>query len=231
MGQDLSIFQLILDASFVVKVVLFILLIFSVLSWAIIFSKMISLSKICFQLNLFNKKFGNMSSNISELYNLTYSNDMRTSAKVFCLSLKEYNLLVKQNISNNEVIMQNVERKIFSVIDEEVNICESGISILATLGSVSPYVGLLGTVWGIMSAFISIGSVGQATLASVAPGIAEALVTTAFGLFVAIPAYIFYNKFTTQINNINTKMSVFGDELLNIINSRLEFRLKDSNEG
>ncbi len=231
MGQDLSIFQLILNASFVVKVVLFILLIFSVLSWSIIFAKMISLSKIHFQLNLFNKKFGNMSNNISELYNLTYSDSMRTSAKVFCLSLKEYNLLVKQNIRNNEVIMQNVERKIFSVIDEEVNISESGISILATLGSVSPYIGLLGTVWGIMSAFISIGSVGQATLASVAPGIAEALVTTAFGLFVAIPAYIFYNKFTTKINTITTKMTIFGDELLNIINSRLESRLRDGNDG
>lgn len=230
MGQDLSIFQLILNASFVVKLVLLILLIFSILSWGIIFAKMISLSKMSFQLNLFIKKFSGMSNNLSELYNLSYSDNMRNSARIFCLSLKEYNLLVKQNIRNNEIIMQNVERKIISVIDEEIAICENSISILATFGSVSPYIGLLGTVWGIMSAFINIGSVGQATLASVAPGIAEALVATAFGLFVAIPAYIFYNKFTTTINTITIKMTTFGDELLNMINSRLETKVRDNNE-
>jgi biopolymer transport protein TolQ len=230
MGQDLSILQLILSASLVVKLVLIILLIFSILSWGIIFTKTFSLSKIYLQLNLFHKKFNNMSNNISELYNTTYCDNIRASARIFCLSLKEYNLLVKQNIRNNQIIMQNVERKILSVIDEEVTICENGISVLATFGSVSPYIGLLGTVWGIMSAFIGIGNIGQATLASVAPGIAEALVTTAFGLFVAIPAYIFYNKFTTKINLITTKMTTFGDELLNMINSRIETKLRDNNE-
>jgi biopolymer transport protein TolQ len=227
MGQDLSIFQLILHASLVVKIVLGILLAFSIVSWAIIITKFISLSVIGLQLDRFRHKFDNMLGNMSELYNTTNNMNIRTTSRIFCLCLKEYNNLIKRGVNNNQIIMQNVERKILSIIEEETLQCESKLSILATFGSVSPYIGLLGTVWGIMSAFINIGNASDVTLASVAPGIAEALITTAFGLFVAIPAYIFYNKFLTKVNIINAKMMIFGDELLNIINSRLDVKLKD----
>ena len=119
------------------------------------------------------------------------------------------------------MILLNVERTLSSTVEEEIDRYEHSLSTLATFGSVSPYIGLLGTVWGIMHAFIGLGSLGQATLTTVAPGIAEALVATAIGLFVAIPAYIFYNKFTAEVNSLNNKMNKFGDDFLNLISRRL----------
>ena len=221
MNQGFSILQLIMNASFVVQVVIGLLLICSIISWGIIFSKWVYLAKIKIATVSFAKKF-NTSDNISELYgNIKQKSRSHSTALMFFNGINEYNKLNQQGVKDQEIIMLNMERTLSSTAEEEVSHYESGLSTLATFGSVSPYIGLLGTVWGIMHAFIGLGTSGQATLAQVAPGIAEALIATAIGLFVAIPAYIFYNIFLTDINKLNSKMNQFGDEFLNLINRRI----------
>ena len=140
---------------------------------------------------------------------------------MFYAGLSEYNPLNKTGVNNKVAIMENIERALAASLDDELNTHESRSSTLATFGSVSPYIGLLGTVWGVMHAFIGLGSTGQATLAAVAPGIAEALIATGIGLFVAIPAFMAYNKFTSDVGVLEKKMNNFGDEFLNTINRRL----------
>ena len=220
--MKLSIIQLVLDASFVVQIVMAILILFSILSWGIILRKWIFLNKIKFSSHKFIKQFAN-TTNVATLYNEINALDNKFATHaLFYNGINEYNKINKQGISDSNVVLSNVERTLTATIDTELDNYSQGLSTLATFGSVSPYIGLLGTVWGIMDAFSGLGSGdGQATLNSVAPGIAEALVATAIGLIVAIPAYIFYNKFTSDINTINNKMNKFGDDFLNLINRRL----------
>jgi biopolymer transport protein TolQ len=221
MNQELSILQLVINASFAVQVVMGILLIFSVISWGIIFSKWAFLTKIKFETATFLKQF-NKSNNVAELYHSINKKSTKNSVTVlFFNGINEYNKLNQQGIKKQDVVMLNIERALSSSTESEIDNYEVGLSTLATFGSVSPYIGLLGTVWGIMHAFIGLGNTNQATLASVAPGIAEALVATAIGLFVAIPAYIFYNKFLADINRLSNKMNKFGDDFLNLISRRI----------
>ncbi|HMT02803.1 MAG TPA: protein TolQ [Burkholderiales bacterium] len=221
MGQEISILQLILNASIVVQIVIGILLFFSIISWGIIFSKWISLRLAKNQTYSFLKQFQN-ASNVSTLYtSILKRKNKRCTTAIFFNGINEYNKINKQGITNKHTIIENLERSITSTIDAEIDIYEQSLPTLATFGSVSPYIGLLGTVWGIMHAFIGLGNTGQATIATVAPGIAEALVATAIGLFVAIPAYIFYNKFTADVISLNSKMTKFGDDFLNLISRRI----------
>lgn len=221
MEQEISIIQLILNASIVVQVVIGLLLLFSIFSWGIIFSKWAFLARAKFETKSFLRKFANANS-VATLYTALSGKENRHSvAALFYNGINEYNKLNKQGTTNPDVILLNIERTLSSTVEAEIDRYENSLSTLATFGSVSPYIGLLGTVWGIMHAFIGLGSQGQATLATVAPGIAEALVATAIGLFVAIPAYIFYNKFTGEVNSLNNKMNKFGDDFLNLISRRL----------
>lgn len=221
MEQEISILQLILNASIIVQIVIVILMIFSVVSWGIIFGKWVSLAKVKFDTYSFLRQY-NASTNISSLFNSISGKGSKNSvAALFFQGINEYNKLSKQGISDIGPVIENIERALNSTLDSELDRYEKSLSTLATFGSVSPYIGLLGTVWGIMHSFIGLGNAGQATLASVAPGIAEALVATAIGLFVAIPAYIFYNKFSSDVQSLNNKMNKFGDEFLNLINRRL----------
>lgn len=219
--EQMSVISLITDASAAVQAVMALLAVFSIISWAIIFSKWISLSAAKIQIRKFLKEYQS-SSNITTLYTSVSNNPARsTASQMFYSGLSEYNRLNKNGITNKETITANIERSLTATIDEELNNYQSHLSTLATFGSVSPYIGLLGTVWGIMHAFIGLGNTGQATLASVAPGIAEALIATAIGLFVAIPAYIAYNKFSADVSILENKMNKFGDEFLNLINRKL----------
>ncbi len=221
MGQEISILNLILDASVIVQIVIGLLIIFSIISWGIIFSKWTTIASVKLETKTFIHKFRN-SNSISNLYNsISSQNNKRSVTALFYNGINEYNKLNKQGITDKNIIVENIERSLASTIDSEIDSYENKLSTLATFGSVSPYIGLLGTVWGIMHAFIGLGSAGQATLSSVAPGIAEALVATAIGLFVAIPAYIFYNKFSADTQSLNNKMNKFADELLNLINRRV----------
>lgn len=221
MEQEISILQLILNASIVVQLIIGILLIFSVTSWAIIFAKWVSLGLAKSGTHNFLRQF-HSSSSISNLYSSISGKEHKLSVEaLFFNGINEYNKLSKQGITQKDVVLENIDRSLSASIEAQVDKFEHNLSMLATFGSVSPYIGLLGTVWGIMHAFIGLGASGQATLSTVAPGIAEALVATAIGLFVAIPAYIAYNKFTSDITSLNNKMNKFGDEFLNLINRRL----------
>jgi biopolymer transport protein TolQ len=222
MEQSISIWHLVTNASLFVQIILAVLLIFSIVSWGIIINKWLALIRIKVGTYMFLRNFkGN--DNIASLFDLVKNkNERNTSvAAMFYYAIEEYNKIKQQNINQQNIILNNIERSINSVLDYELHNYESGLSLLATFGSVSPYIGLLGTVWGIMHAFIGLGVTGQATLNSVAPGIAEALIATAFGLFVAIPSYIFYNKFINDVQNLNSSMTKFGDDLLNLINRKL----------
>ena len=222
MGQEISILQLILNASIVVQIVIGILVLFSVISWSIILGKWAFFVKVKLDTYSFLRQYSSTTS-VSMLFNNVSAKSTKNSVAALF-----YNKLSKQSITDTKLIMENIERSLNSSIDEQLDKYESKLSTLATFGSVSPYIGLLGTVWGIMHAFIGLGATGQATLSSVAPGIAEALVATAIGLFVAIPAYIFYNKFSSDIQSLNNKMNKFGDEFLNFIRRRLaEVQNKD----
>lgn len=219
--EQVSMISLISNASLVVKGVMLLLAVFSIVSWGIIFSKWLALSKAKAETKRFLSQY-HSSNSITNLYNSISTTPSRTTAcQMFYSGLSEYNRLNKSGITNKDAITSNIERALTATIDEELNSYETHLSTLATFGSVSPYIGLFGTVWGIMHAFIGLGNTGQATLASVAPGIAEALVATAIGLFVAIPAYMAYNKFSADVNFLYNKMNKFGDEFLNLINRKL----------
>lgn len=219
--EQVSIISLITNASIVVKLVMLLLAVFSVTSWGIIFSKWLALSKAKSETKKFLNQYHN-SNNITNLYNSISTLQTRTTTcQMFYSGLSEYHRLSKSGITNKDAINSNIERALAAAVDEELNSYETHLSTLATFGSVSPYIGLFGTVWGIMHAFIGLGNTGQATLSSVAPGIAEALVATAIGLFVAIPAYMAYNKFSADVNFLYNKMNKFGDEFLNLINRKL----------
>lgn len=216
----MSIVSLITDASLTVQAIMLLLAIFSVVSWGIILNKYFSLAKAKRETKKFNIQYQN-TNNITTLYNSISAQERTTTGQMFYAGLTEYNRLSKNGIRNKDDITSNLERSLTATIEDELSTYESGLSTLATFGSVSPYIGLLGTVWGIMHAFIGLGNSGQATLSSVAPGIAEALIATAIGLFVAIPAYMGYNKFSADISVLEKKMNKFGDEFLNTINRHL----------
>ena len=219
--QDTSIMALISDASIVVQLIIALLALFSISSWGIILSKWLTLAKAKAATNKFMDQYYN-SPSITNLYNSISQLPTRVSTgQMFYSGLSEYNRMHKSGVTNKDTIISNIERTLAATIDDELNNYEAHLSTLATFGSVSPYIGLLGTVWGIMHAFLGLGSSGQASLASVAPGIAEALIATAVGLFVAIPAYMAYNKFSADVGHLYNKMNKFGDEFLNLLNRKL----------
>ncbi|MDD3266610.1 MAG: protein TolQ [Burkholderiales bacterium] len=218
--EQMSILSLILNASLTVQVIMLILALFSISSWGIIINKFLMLSRAKSETRAFNQKYQN-TANVTTLYNNISTIKRTTTAQMFFVGISEYNILNKKGVKNKDDITANLERSLTATIEDELSSYESGLATLATFGSVSPYVGLLGTVWGIMHAFIGLGNTGQATLASVAPGIAEALIATAIGLFVAIPAYMAYNKFSEDIAMLEKKMNKFGDEFINSINRHL----------
>ncbi len=218
--EQMSITSLIANASLEVQIIMLILGIFSVISWSIIISKFITLNKIKRETVKFNQTY-HANRNFSQLYSSLMNVKRCSTSQMFYEGLSEYNRLNKNGIKNKEDVLANIERSLAATVEDELNNYENKLSTLATFGSVSPYIGLLGTVWGIMNAFIGLGNAGQATLSTVAPGIAEALIATAIGLFVAIPAYMGFNKFSADVADIEKKMNKFGDELLNTISRQL----------
>lgn len=191
MNQNISIISLVIHSSLIVQIIIVMLLLFSIFSWGIIINKWVKLIHIKYNIYNFQKEFTN-NDNIIDLFNkINKQKNKSATTKLFCNAIYELNKFAKHGIKNQSLIMENIERTINANINEEVSRLEQQISLLATFGSVSPYIGLLGTVWGIMQSFIGLENNGQTTLQAVAPGIAEALIATFIGLFVAIPAYIF----------------------------------------
>jgi biopolymer transport protein TolQ len=218
MNIDYSIFHLVLEASLVVQVVIAILLINSVISWMFIFAKSLQLKMVLLLTHRFEKKFAN-ESNLTEIYKKLSADHYKPRAleKIFLRGYKEFSQMRQQGDIDPVLLMESTERAMKTELSRELDQLDKSLPFLATVGSVSPYIGLFGTVWGIMNAFQSLVNVQQATLTQVAPGIAEALIATAIGLFAAIPAVIAYNRFSTRVERIASRHEIFIDEFLNLL--------------
>jgi biopolymer transport protein TolQ len=217
-----SLLGMILDAGLMVKFVLLILLVLSVISWTIIFLKFRYYRKIKAENEAFDSDY-QRSSKLSELLPASKKYSCSTTAEVFRVGyteLTKMNKSAKDTARSEEISLSsidNVQRALNRASNTEMTKLESALGFLATTGSASPFIGLFGTVWGIMETFKSIGARGSATLAVVAPGISEALIATAAGLAAAIPAVIFYNYFLNKSKVMVQEMDNFADEFLNII--------------
>ncbi|BBB22857.1 biopolymer transport protein TolQ [Abyssogena phaseoliformis symbiont OG214] len=213
MDNSLSIFSLILSAGFVVQVVMFILVLMSIYSWALILSKKKILIDANKDIKLFHQKFS-ADVDLEKLAHQTLQKATNQSSieRIFSTGFQE---LTHTTSNSNQVLIdaERAYRIMNTTVNNEVDRLDSGLSILAMTASSSPYIGLFGTVWGIMHSFIGLASVKQATIAIVAPGIAEALIATAFGLFAAIPATIAYNRLISQVGSINNKYTAFVEQL------------------
>ena len=217
MEADLSILDLFLQASLLVKSVMLILLGFSVTCWAMIFQRSKALSEAEKQLKAFEDKFWS-GADLGKLYNeVSARTKVIGIENLFVSGFKEFARLRKNNISSSNAILDGTNRAMRVSLSREVDQLEQSLPFMATVGSISPYIGLFGTVWGIMNSFIAIGSAENATLAQVAPGIAEALVATAMGLFAAIPAVMAYNRFSHKVEKLENSYGNFMDEFSSIL--------------
>jgi len=217
--QDLSFFHLVSNASILVQLVLGLLLLVSLMSWWYIFLKLFAVRAAVKQSLEFEDAFwGN--SNLNALYQQATSqsrDDVGALERIFAAGFSEFVKLKKTHGVEGAAVMDGTRRAMRARYQREMDHLESHLSFLATVGSVSPYVGLLGTVWGIMNAFRGLSNVGQATLAQVAPGIAEALVATAMGLFAAIPAVVAYNRYAHEITRLSSRFESFIEEFSNVL--------------
>jgi biopolymer transport protein TolQ len=216
-SAELSIVDLILEASLLVKFVMLVLLGFSVACWAMIFQRRQALRLAKQQLKSFEDKFWS-GADLSKLYNEISTKDQILGIEnLFVAGFKEFARLRKSNIDNPTVIIDGTQRAMRVALSREVDNLETHLPFMATVGSISPYIGLFGTVWGIMNSFIGLGSVQQATLSMVAPGIAEALIATAMGLFAAIPAVMAFNRFSHKVEKLENSYGNFMEEFASIL--------------
>ena len=221
-SQDLNILSLVLNASWVVQLVMLLLLIVSVASWAAIFRKVFGLKKI----NALNDDFEHdfwSGTSLNDLYAGAVKNAQGTGPmeRIFASGMREFHKLRERHIQDAGTLLDGARRAMRASFQREMDVIESNLSFLGSVASVSPYVGLFGTVWGIMHAFTGFAGMEQVTLATVAPGIAEALVATAIGLFAAIPAVIAYNRFARDIDRVATHQETFIEEFSNILQRNL----------
>jgi len=218
LSQDLSLFQLVIHASLPVQIVMLLLLGASLMSWWFIFIKLFTLKRALRVTDRFEQEFW-AGGDINAMYQRVAAE--RDSAgemeRIFAAGFSEFMKLRQQAGLSLNVVIDGTRRAMRATYQRELDGLESHLSFLATVGSVSPYVGLFGTVWGIMIAFLGLSSVAQATLAQVAPGIAEALIATAMGLFAAIPAVVGYNRYTHDIDRLSNRMESFMEEFSNIL--------------
>lgn len=222
LSQDLSLFQLVIHASLPVQIVMLLLLGASLMSWWFIFIKLFTLKRALRVTDRFEQEFW-AGGDINAMYQRVAAE--RESAgemeRIFAAGFSEFMKLRQQAGLSLNVVIDGTRRAMRATYQRELDGLESHLSFLATVGSVSPYVGLFGTVWGIMIAFLGLSSVAQATLAQVAPGIAEALIATAMGLFAAIPAVVGYNRYTHDIDRLSNRMESFMEEFSNILQRQI----------
>ncbi|MEY3517902.1 MAG: protein TolQ [Pseudomonadota bacterium] len=218
MNQEFSIVHLLLNASWVVQAVVLILLFVSLLSWTAIFRKLLSLGNVQRLNDEFEREFWSGKS-LQELFAAAQQNAKLSGPmeRIFASGMREYQKLRERRITDSGLLMDGARRAMRASLQREMDAIESNLSMLASVGSVSPYVGLFGTVWGIMHAFTGLAQMQQVTLAKVAPGIAEALVATAIGLFAAIPAVLAFNRFSRDIDRVANRLETFIEEFSNIL--------------
>lgn len=218
MTADLSIISLITDASVLVQIVLLLLLIVSIMSWNIIFQKRKMLGRAREKADEFEDRFWS-GGDLASLYNQVKSGHYGNSGMsvIFEAGFKEFARLRRQEGIDPKTVLEGSQRAMRVALARETDKLELHLSFLATVGSTSPYVGLFGTVWGIMNSFRALGNVKQATISMVAPGISEALVATAMGLFAAIPAVIGFNRFNTELERLIGRYDAFLEEFSSIL--------------
>jgi len=217
-SADLTITHLVLNASTLVQLVMLLLLAASVLSWTLIFQKWQAIKTARSHAEQFEKRFWS-GADLSELYRKISSRRDQAAGMetIFEAGFSEFARLRNKTGIEPMSVVDGAQRAMRVAMNREVDALEMHLSFLATVGSTSPYVGLFGTVWGIMNAFIALGNVQQATIASVAPGIAEALVATAMGLFAAIPAVIAYNRYSSDVDRLLGRYDMFMEEFSTIL--------------
>src|SRR6201996_2579930 len=216
-GEQLSVINLVAQASIPVQVVIALLLLASLYSWMIIFRKRLVIGRSRREAEQFENQFWS-GGDLAQLYRAIEQRGGATGmASIFGFGFREFPRLRQQAGASPDQMLEGARRAMRVAQLKEIDRLEQSLATLATTGSTSPYVGLFGTVWGIMSAFSSLGNVQQATLAMVAPGISEALITTAIGLFAAIPAVIAYNRFADQVGRLEIRYDAFTEEFSTIL--------------
>lgn len=218
MQADISILDLFLQASLLVKMVMLILLGMSIVSWAMIIKRYKVLSQATRYAEAFEDKFWS-GTDLAVLYQdvKKRKDEIMGTEEIFYSGFTEFARLRKTNADSPDFVMEGTGRAMRVSVAREVEELETNLPFLATVGSISPYIGLFGTVWGIMHAFIALGAVKQATLSMVAPGIAEALVATAMGLFAAIPAVMAYNRLSNTVGKLEHSYATFSEEFHSIL--------------
>lgn len=224
-GAAISFIDLILNASLLVQLVMAILMIASLVSWTMIFHKWFTLKWLDQTSDEFEESFWSVG-DLGALYR-DWENRGRNSGAIDLVFLDGYRelsrLLARTNIERTDIV-DGVRRAMRVALNRAEDNINSNLSVLATVGSTSPYIGLFGTVWGIMNSFRALGSLQTATISAVAPGIAEALIATAMGLFAAIPAVIAYNSFSTRADRLLSRYETFSEEFLSIVNRQYTMR-------
>ena len=217
MSSDLSLITLVREASPVVQVVMLILLLASVVSWTYMFAKYREIRRAVETSDEFEERFWS-GIDLGDLYRHLVNEEYETEGmeNIFLSGFKEFARLKQQGMAP-EVVVEGAQRGMRVALSRELEALDEHLPFLATVGSTSPYIGLFGTVWGIMNSFRSLGTVKQATLAMVAPGISEALVATAMGLFAAIPAVMAYNRYSTDIARLANRYEAFTEEFLSLL--------------
>ncbi|MFN3630674.1 MAG: protein TolQ [Casimicrobiaceae bacterium] len=222
-SADLSILHLISQASPPVQAVMALLVLMSLWSWWLIFYKGGLIKQAKRRIRAFDDAFWG-GADLNSLYSRVREGGKGgrgelsgAQAEVFAAGFREFVKQKKQTNATKDAIVDGTRRALKVAVEREMDALEHRLPGLATVASVAPYIGLLGTVWGIMNSFRGLASVGQATLAQVAPGIAEALIATAIGLFAAIPAVVAYNRYQAELDRIKTQLETFAEEFLNIL--------------
>lgn len=222
--ESLSILHLVINASLLVQIVMFLLLLASMVSWVMIVQRGVYHAKAGSAFDAFESLFWS-GTDLTQLYRQGNSNAGRHSIEgienIFRAGFKEFTRLRQQGSTDPDAIMEGAQRAMRVAKTREEEKLEANLPFLASVASVSPYVGLFGTVWGIMNSFRGLANVHQATLASVAPGISEALVATAMGLFAAIPAVLAYNRFSANAERLTTRYETFAEEFSSILHRQV----------
>lgn len=222
MNTEPTLWTFIIHASFVVKIVMLVLLFASIASWAIIIQRIFLLKQTRREIKKFRAHFWS-GIDLSNLFNQLSANKNHLTglSSIFHAGFAEFTRLREQFNLSPQAMMEGTQRAMRIAQTRETENLEQHLSFLATVGSTSPYIGLFGTVWGIMTSFRALGTVQQATIAMVAPGISEALIATAMGLFAAIPAVIAYNRFSSELEHITQSYDTFQEEFSNLLHRQV----------
>ncbi len=217
----MAIWTILTHASIVVQLVMLMLLGASLVSWTMIFRKRATVRQAVHAAGKFEERFWG-GSNLNQLYaKLSQREDLGGMESVFVGGFKEFQRLEKQKGIEPAEVLEGVQRAMRVALSREIDFLETHLSFLATVGSISPYIGLFGTVWGIMNSFHGLSTAQQATIASVAPGIAEALIATAMGLFAAIPAVVAYNRYSNDVERLVSRYQIFMEEFSSVLHRQV----------